>query len=85
MKKKRIKGMHPDHVAEYRNHCWYHNSLLGRLRSSKNAMHTIANARSCNSQAHELANQISLLMNELEDKMKDRVDPGFIELYRIGS
>lgn len=84
MTKKRIKGMHPNHATEYRNHIWFHNSLGGRLRSSQNAMRTIASSPSCDHETKELAHRIGLLMDELATKMVNRVDPAFIELYRLG-
>lgn len=85
MPRKPKLNMHPNHRAEYRDHIWRHNSYLGRVKSARMTARDLTSSASCTYETRHLAGEVEKLLGELELKLKERVDPAFMELYRLGS
>lgn len=78
MKSRRKTNWTPEQQREFSNHVWRHNAHAGQARHSRSCINGIAHSQSATEEAKQAAAHIVALIDDLIQKLAQRVDPPYI-------
>lgn len=77
-KSRRKTNWTPEQQREFSNHVWRHNAALGQARHSRSCINGISVLQSATEETKQAADQIVALIDDLIQKLAQRVDPPYI-------